>query len=137
MKKTSEFGYLIPLISSGVPFILFAGYLWLPDTILMEDLAKFGLMVWLFKARGILKKEYIAALSGLMFGLSETALYMLDLSQLSSLRPLVLRLVMTTPMHVVTMVLMYVGLKMGGIKVFLMFLVAIGIHLCFNLFLVQ
>lgn len=137
MKNDPELGYVVPLVAAGTPFMLYGLFLLIPGSIIIEELAKLALVWWLVKTGSGKGKAGLAAISGMMFGISETVLYLLDISQLANLQPLVLRLLLTSPMHALTMLILYIGLSRGKTMGLVAFGIALAIHYCFNLIAVN
>ena len=121
--------WLIYLWSLAGPFVLALVLRLLPLGILLEEVFKGVLVIWLAKSDR--RASLLAAMGvGLAYGFSELVLFSLNYwpvgMSLASLR----RLLLTIPMHGVTTMLWLLGIRKG--KVWLGAAAALAIHLWFN-----
>lgn len=126
---------LLPLYAAILPFIVWVIEQVLPYPYIIEELAKLFLVLmlrsdnWRSSYSNQLK---IIILSGTLFALSETVLYLFNIYLVGEFRQLVLRLLLTTSLHVLTLLIIFVSFKkdvrIGVVGV----LAAICIHYAFN-----
>jgi RsiW-degrading membrane proteinase PrsW (M82 family) len=123
-----------PLIAAILPFILWPIEYFLPYPHLIEELAKAALVYYLAKelTGSHLIKE--ALIIGFVFSITETVLFLLNILPTGDSTTLALRLLMTTPLHILTTLIIAIPTAIN--KKFLPFglLGAILVHYFFNFF---
>lgn len=120
---------MLPLL---VVFSMFAPFpLWLVEQVLpfpfvIEELFKLGMVMLMKRPRW-----YYPLVLGLVFAMSETALYVVNFFALGSFGDLPKRIILTTLMHVATFEIIYWGRKT---KIGLLFGLGLGmgVHHVFN-----
>ena len=105
----------------------------LPYPWLIEELFKLLLVSYVvLRVRGDRVLRLIL-LCGLIFGLSETILYLFNVFRDSNEWAIVMRLVLTVPMHTLTFYVLYLGVSRGKVMAMICFGLALAIHWLFNL----
>ncbi len=124
---------ILILTGSILPFILWPIELILPYPFLVEELAKAILIFLIIKSTLKLKERIqITILAGLLFSISESVMYLFNIFQIGSGETLLIRLILTIPLHVGTMLLILLfGLKRKEMS-FLGLLLTVPIHFYFN-----
>ncbi len=121
---------LIPLSAAIAPFILWPIEIFFPYPHIVEELAKALLIFFLLKSGDNRQKIYGAILVGFFFAFSENILYMMN----GNSQALILRFVLTMPMHIITsVVILSVGL-IDKRLIFLGIILAGFIHYFFNIY---
>lgn len=125
--------YLAPLAASITPFFLWPIELILPFPFIIEEIAKLILIFPVLLLQSLSKKIILAVLIGLMFSLSETVLYLSNLLLIGDITTLFQRILVTTPLHIITtLVILISGLK-HKTNLILGITIASGIHYIFNI----
>ena len=121
------------LLGAILPFILWPIELVLPYPYLVEEIAKVIIVYLILNSTLKLKEKFqITFLSGLLFSISESVMYLFNISQVGSTETLFLRLALTIPLHVATMIIILIfGLKRKKMSI-LGILLTIPIHYFFN-----
>ena len=114
---------MLELWMAILPLILWFLERFLPFPVLIEEAAKA-----IFVVRAVSKKQALTL--GLLFGISEAILFLINANLLLNLNSFWLRLVLTVPMHGVTALLIYLG---GKRYWWLGLAGAIAVHELFNL----
>jgi len=123
--------HFLPLVSSLSVFPIWIIEQFLPYPWLVEESIKWIIIILLAKQRPK-NAIWIVVLAGLSFGATEAVFYQIDnLVSLSS-QNIVLRFFLTVPMHIITFVIMYLGISKNKLTAILSVLVAFGIHFLFN-----
>jgi len=105
----------------------------LPYPFLIEEVFKLLLVSYVvLRVRGDRVLRLIL-LCGLIFGLSETILYLFNVFRNSNEWMIVARLALTVPMHTLTFYVLYLGVSRGRVMTMICFGLALGIHWLFNL----
>lgn len=135
----SNFSKIAALIISGLvlPLILVLLVKFTGFTEILEEISKALIVVFLILKFASLKQKIIAGVFfGFLFGLSENLLYLNNVFQLGDFSVFWQRFFLTTPMHIVTvLIILFLGLKSKK-YIILGTLGAIAIHLFFNRFIV-
>lgn len=118
------------------PFLLLPVELWFPSPHIVEEIFKMILVLWYLRneiaekwSSGVLKMMVV----GLLFGLSESVLFLTNAFNSGDFASLGLRLVTAVPMHALTVTIMYImgrkskWLIVGGL------LIGMVVHYLFNL----
>jgi hypothetical protein len=126
---------LIPLFASMAPFLVWPFELVLPYPYIVEELVKGVFVLFIFRSSSnSAAKIRMAALVGFLFAFSESVMYMNNILLVGTLWTLVQRLLLTIPLHIVTMlIILFSGMKK---KAFLPLgiIAAMLLHYFFNLF---
>lgn len=121
------------LLGAILPFILWPIELVLPYPYLVEEIAKLIIIYLILNSTLKLKEKFqITFLSGLLFSISESVMYLFNITQVGSTETLLIRLALTIPLHVATMIIILIfGLKRKKMSI-LGILLTIPIHYFFN-----
>lgn len=99
---------ITPLFALVAPYILWPIEYYLPYPFVFEELAK-GVFVYLIIVnKDIKNKTLTVVVSALLFSISESVLYLFNIFQLGGINTLLMRFVFTTPMHIITALIIYV-----------------------------
>ncbi|MBP9716731.1 MAG: PrsW family intramembrane metalloprotease [Candidatus Levybacteria bacterium] len=125
---------ILVLAGAILPFILWPVEIVLPFPYLVEEIAKAILVFFIVQTVPKLKdKIQITLLAGLLFSISESVMYLFNIYQIGSLETLLIRLILTIPLHIGTMLLILLfGLKRKEMAL-LGLLLAVPIHYFFNI----
>lgn len=122
----------VPVSAAFLPFLVWPVEMLLPYPAVIEELAK-GYLVWLVVKQGPRTGGWQTTLSiGLLFGGSETLLYTVNAILAGSLEALVVRVLLTMPMHTVTVMVMYWLGQRGKIWFGVGLVLAMAMHWGFN-----
>lgn len=132
----------IPLFAAILPFILWPIEIFLPYPHIIEEVAKASLVFLLrsdtlqvHNADTYRYQLKIIIISGFLFALSESVLYLLNIYLVGDLNLFILRLILTIFLHLITLWIIFI-LSIKSIKLIIPgILIAILIHYAFNLFL--
>ena len=96
---------LLPLYSAVLPFLLWPLEYFLPYPHLVEEVAK-GVLLWFLVGSELTNKQkmMMAVVVGFVFGFSESNFYIINALMGDGIRTYFLRLVVVTPMHILTSV---------------------------------
>ena len=126
---------LIPIFAAPLPFLLWPIEIILPYPYIVEEVAKAILLFFVLKLPGN-QKIIITFLVGFLFAFSENVLYLFNIYSLGNMQTLLLRFVLTTPMHILTsFVILGFGL-LNRRLIFLGLALASIIHFLFNAFII-
>ena len=122
------------LLGAILPFILWPIELILPYPYLVEEIAKVILVFLIIRTTSKSKDRIqLVLFAGLLFSISESVMYLFNIYQIGSIETLFLRLILTIPLHVGTMLIfLFFGIKRKELT-FLGLLLAIPIHYYFNI----
>lgn len=115
-----------------LPFLLWIIERVLPYPVLVEELTKL-LIVLAITKRVKENLFYWIVLAGLMFGIAESFLYLININLYGSLTVWWSRLLLTVPMHVITISIIYGLGKFGRFGLAVGLILAIFVHYEFNL----
>lgn len=93
MATTMLYAFVAPVVAMAIEQLLMEPWL-------VEEIVKAVVVMRASQLEG--KYVKVAFLAGLVFGISETILYIVNISMLGQLDPLGWRLIFTVPMHAVT-----------------------------------
>lgn len=124
----------IPLIAAITPFILWPIEIFFPYPHIIEELAKALLIFFLLETNDVRKKIYGALMVGFLFAFSENVLYMLNIFSSGNPQTLILRFVLTMPMHIITAVVILITALLDKRLIFLGIILAGLIHYFFNIY---
>lgn len=103
---------LIPLFAAIMPFFLWPIETLLPYPYLIEEAAKLALIIPLLKLKDRTQAIKLAVIAGVLFAFSETVLYMFNIFLVGRTDTLIIRLLLTIPLHTLTTVIILAsGLK--------------------------
>lgn len=115
-----------------LPLVLIPIEHFLPYPYFIEEIFKFFILINLFLSKKT--KIIYPILIGFLFNLTETILYIPNLIRIGNPNLLITRLFFTGSMHILTTVLMYLGLKKNKYIGILNLVISITIHYFFNYF---
>ncbi len=101
--------FLIPLVAAIAPFVIWPMELFLPYPYIIEEIAK-GFLVFfaLDCANRSLQVKTVLA-SAVLFTLSETVLYSLNIALVGDLSTLLIRFILTAILHSLTMLIILIS----------------------------
>lgn len=116
-----------------VPFLLVFVEVVFPFPFIVEELVKLIMIMILVRRVGAENLTIVGvAMIGLIFGLSETVFYITDAFLLGSSSAIVIRLFVTVPMHILTVIIMFIIGRKKKIWWVVGYVVAVIIHYTFN-----
>jgi hypothetical protein len=124
---------LIPLYALFAPIILWPVEILFPYPFIVEEIAKGALI--LFAVRGDYDKKKaikIFFVAGVVFALSETVLYVINLSYVGSVSYLLIRFVLTSLLHSLTFLIILLPTLKNKKFIVLGLVVSIILHYFFN-----
>jgi len=98
---------LLPLFAAITPFILWPIELFLPYPHIIEELAKTFLVWMILKTPVNISPGWLTVSCGFLFAISESTLYLFNISQVGNTQTLITRLALTIPLHVLTILIIY------------------------------
>ena len=105
-------GFIIPLFALIAPFILWPIEYYFPYPFIFEEIAKGILVYFVVTDKTIKNKVSAVILSTLLFSISESFLYLINIYQVGNISTLFMRFILTTPMHIVTsLIILFFGIK--------------------------
>lgn len=123
------------LLAVGAPLLLILFRSFVVQYELVEELVKLFIVLYLVRELGSRVRWYYLAGMGWLFGMSETMLYVMNAMTVGSYDGLMLRSVVTVPMHALTPVIMLtIGRKNKGVWWAAAYGVAVLVHVVFNQF---
>ena len=125
-------GLLVPLFAAITPFILWPIEIILPYPYIVEEISKAILIFFLLK---LPNREKILGtiMIGFLFSFSETVLYLFNVFSVGSLQTLLLRFIFTTPMHILTSLIILSSALINKNLIILGIIIAALVHSIFNL----
>jgi len=125
-------GLLVPLFAAITPFILWPIEIILPYPYIVEEISKAILIFFLLK---LPNREKILGtiMIGFLFSFSETVLYLFNVFSVGSLQTLLLRFIFTTPMHILTSLIILSSALINKNLIILGIIIAALVHYIFNL----
>ena len=123
---------LVPLFAAITPFILWPIEIILPYPYIVEEISKAILIFFLLK---LPNREKILGtiMIGFLFSFSETVLYLFNVFSVGSLQTLLLRFIFTTPMHILTSLIILSSALINKNLIILGIIIAALVHYIFNL----
>ena len=100
--------FLTPLAAAILPFVIWPIELLLPYPYIIEEVAKGILIAFVINLPGRVNQAKIVLASAVLFTLSETVLYMLNISLVGNLSTLLTRFILTTLLHSLTMLIILI-----------------------------
>lgn len=134
--------FLFLLIGFAGPFLLWPIEVYLPHPALIEEIFKLLCIWWIYNtelsnSETPIKFSQIkyALLFGFLFSLTESILYLFNISLLNSFNLFPKRLLWAGVMHTITAATLMLGVKYNKITLISSLLIAIGIHQLYNSFI--
>lgn len=125
--------FLIPLIAAIAPFIIWPVELFLPYPYIIEEIVKSILIAFVIALPGKTMQIKIVLASAAAFTLSETVLYILNISLMGDLFTLLTRLILTVLLHSLTMLIILISAFKTKLLMPVGILLAMLIHYFYNL----
>jgi hypothetical protein len=127
--------WILPLLALVSPLFLWPIELYLPYPYLLEEIVKAGLLYPLITS-GVKFSDKIklAIIVGVLFSITESVLYLFNIYQIGTLSTFINRLLVTSTLHVVTVLIITLPTKGSKYWIILGLLMAIGVHYLFNEF---
>ncbi len=124
----------IPLFALILPLILIPIEKILPYPHIIEELAKLMLVLMIYQKEKQLNKllSFFVILSGVLFTLSESIFYLINIFNLGNLTIFPTRLLLTGILHMSTLMTMYLGRK-NNVSLLIALFFSIIIHYLYNL----
>ena len=126
--------FLVPLMAAIAPFIIWPIEIFFPYPHIVEELAKALLIFFLLKSTDNRQKIVGGILVGFLFAFSENVLYMLNIFSVGNPQVLILRFVLTMPMHIATSGVILAVALIDKRLIFLGIILAGFIHYFFNIY---
>lgn len=126
---------IIPLLAAIAPFILWPIEYLFPYPYLVEELTKAFLVFLILKSPGIKKQVLKTILVGAIFAFSESVLYLFNILATGSTQIIAQRLVTTTPLHILTALVIYLPSAKSKKLMPVGVVFAVIIHYLFNLYI--
>lgn len=125
--------WILPLLALVSPLFLWPAELYLPVPFLLEEIVK-ALLVYPLAISEIKfsDKVKLGVIIGVLFSITESVLYLFNIYQTGSLNTLLTRLLITTLLHVTTVLIILVPTKVSRYWIILGLLMAILVHYLFN-----
>lgn len=123
---------LVLLFSLASPLLLWPIEILLPYPYILEEMVKAIFALSLSQDQTWQKSTTYPIISGFLFTISETMLYLLNFLKLGDFSNLPKRLLYTGLLHISTTVLMFIGAKKGHFYFLISFLLSVVIHYSFN-----
>lgn len=125
---------LIPLFASVAPFLVWPLELVFPYPYLVEELVKGFLVFYILKSGDKSTRIKLTILAGFFFAFSESIMYLSNIFLVGTFWTFAERILLTTPLHIVTMLIMlFSGTKKRALLP-LGIIAAMLVHYFFNLF---
>ena len=115
------------------PFLVFIIELFLPYPYIVEEAIKAILVFQLIDLKNKKNQLTITVFMGILFSLTETVFYFFNFFMLTSLTPLIERLVLTTLLHTFTIVIILLSTWINKKLLPIGVLLAMVIHYIYNL----
>lgn len=124
----------MPLLALIFPFLLWPLEHILPYPHIIEELLKAGIVLLILRTKldSLAQFKHVLLFGGL-FALSETAFYMINIMFVGNISTLLLRVIVTTPLHILTLLIIWLATSYHKWLILLGIGVAILIHYLFNL----
>jgi len=127
---------LLPLYSAVLPFLLWPLEYFFPYPHVVEEVAK-GVLLWFLVGSELTNKQkmMMAVVVGGVFGFSESNFYIINALMSGNLRIYLARLMVVTPMHVLTSVVIVLPALKSKKLILIGLGAAILIHFGYNLYI--
>lgn len=129
-EKVVGMPFLNMVMALAAPFFVWPVEMLLPYPHIVEEIVKLLLVAKPAKDGG---GWLLGAGIGFLFALSETMLYVVNAIILGNFGVLGMRLLLTVPMHVLTTILIYLGVRKGGLGTMVGLGLGMGLHWTFNM----
>ncbi len=123
--------FLLPLFAVMAPFILFPIETLLPYPALIEEAVKGILVYFALKLPRNIQRNAILV-SAVFFALSESVLYLFNILLVGNLFTFLLRLILTTSLHVLTFMILFAFARKNKKWIVAGWLIASLLHFLFN-----
>lgn len=129
---------LIPLFALFAPFFVWPIEMVFPFPFIIEELAKAVVLFFGLNRTGD-SKSYLGLiiLAGFLFSLSETVIYIFNYNLIAQISYLLIRFAMTSSLHIVTFLLMYLTFTKKPSYLTLGLITSMLIHYLYNLSVVK
>jgi len=124
---------LAPLFSLFLPFLVWPVEYFFPYPFIVEEIAKGALIYFVATSREKINKIKMVAAIGVLFAFSETVLYLFNIYLVGNISTLLQRLMLTTSLHVVTSLIIYLPAMKNKKFIVLGVILAGLLHYFFNL----
>ena len=124
---------LIPLFAAIAPFVVWPIEIFFPYPHIVEEITKAVLIFFLLKSPTTTQKISGTILIGFLFAFSENVLYLFNILPSGNTHSLLLRFVLTLPMHVLTSLIIVGPALINKRLIFAGILMAGLIHYLFNI----
>jgi hypothetical protein len=105
-------GFILPLFALIAPFVLWPIEYYLPYPFVFEEIAKGILVYFVISDKSIKNKVTAVIIATLLFSVSESFLYLINIYQLGNISTLFTRFILTAPMHIITsLVILFIANK--------------------------
>ncbi len=101
--------FLVPLIAAITPFIIWPIEFFLPYPYIIEEVAKVFLVLFVINLPNKSTQIKLVLASAAMFTLSETVLYILNISLVGDLSTLLTRFILTLILHSLTILIILIS----------------------------
>ena len=101
--------FLVPLVAAITPFIIWPIELFLPYPYIIEEIAKGILVFFVINLPDKSTQLKLVLTSAVLFTLSETVLYILNISLVGNLSTLPTRFILTVLLHSLTMLIILIS----------------------------
>lgn len=125
---------LLPLMALMAPFLVWPIEMVLPYPHIVEEIVKSILVYNLISIPNKKTQLILGVTLGILFSLSESVLYLFNFYNLTSIVPLFQRLLLTSSLHVLTIIIMILTTFKNKKLLFLGVIFAVIIHYIYNLF---
>lgn len=125
---------LIPLFASVAPFLIWPIEFVFPYPFVVEELVKLLIVFFILKSLNKKTMIILAILAGIFFAFSESVLYISNIILVGTPWTFIERLIITTPLHVITILLILFSGMWRRIFLPLGVAAAMILHFFFNLF---
>lgn len=127
------------LLALAAPLLLIPIEKLFPAPHIIEEIVKLGIVLFILKSRILNPSFQIrwVILAGMIFTLSESILYLINIFMLGDLSLFGTRLLLTGILHVTTMVILYLSARKRVSMSLLGFILAVTIHYWYNATIVR
>ena len=130
--KVDSMTYVLPLVGLILPFLCWTIELILPYPYIIEELGKavFVFFVWQLPRQS--RRIKVTILMGIFFTLSEMVFYLFNFSFTGSMPLFFLRLLLTTTLHITTLLIILLPTIKSKKLILLSFPLAMAVHYLYN-----
>src|SRR4030042_2089832 len=126
---------LAPLFSLFLPFLVWPVEYFFPSPFIVEEIAKGVLIYFVATSREKIDKIKMVAAIGVLFAFSETVLYLFNIYLVGNISTLLQRLMLTTSLHVITSLIIYLPAIRNKKYIVLGVVLAGVLHYFFNFYI--